>query len=516
MSTLTFFFIFVCIVAVLFLAINLLLAPSNPYSEKISAFECGFHSYLQTRLPFDISFFIYALLFLLFDLEILLLYPFVVSSYVNNIYGLIVMLIFSFVITIGFIFEIGRGALHISSRQNWQHNTPNKTIETMSFIGSKEVKRYYSTKRTSESREIELEAEDEKVKSFMRQAYDAMKGINLDSNNPFVIASSFLKNYPTVETSKSNITFSLLCSILYPQVETLKITELDFKVLLSIRPVRFSLPIAKEGQGDFFEVVGDRQGKGENVKAGVYKFINKSNDFSYIGSSAQLADRLMHAYLGNRIGKRKIELALQEFKLESFYLEVYILPDNLVEGKTNSEIKELTLFLEQFYILLYNPEYNVLKVAGSTVGRIFSEESRDKMRLAALARDIRGENNPMFGLSHSKETREILSKQKLGRILSEDVKAKISAALSGENHPRYGKTHTQESIEQNMLSQDSRQEIEVLDLETNIKTVYPSKRAAARALEISSATIDGYFRYTPKNSEKKPCKGRYVLTIVPS
>lgn len=47
----------------------------------------------------------------------------------------------------------------------------------------------------------------------------------------------------------------------------------------------------------------------------------------------------MHAYLGNRIGKRKIELALQEFKLESFYLDVYILPDNLIEGKTNTEIK---------------------------------------------------------------------------------------------------------------------------------------------------------------------------------
>lgn len=124
MSTLTIFFIFVCIVAVLFLVINLLLAPKNPYSEKISPFECGFHSYLQTRLPFDISFFIYALLFLLFDLEILLLYPFVVSSYVNNIYGLVVMLIFSIVITIGFIFELGKGALKIYNKQldNFTYN----------------------------------------------------------------------------------------------------------------------------------------------------------------------------------------------------------------------------------------------------------------------------------------------------------------------------------------------------------------------------------------------------------
>ena len=135
MSSLTFFFIFVCIIAVLFLIINLVLAPRNPYSEKISAFECGFHSYLQTRLPFDISFFIYALLFLLFDLEILLLYPFVVSSYINNIYGLIIMLIFSFAITIGFIFELGKGALKISNKQLDNFTINKKPIIQQNFIG---------------------------------------------------------------------------------------------------------------------------------------------------------------------------------------------------------------------------------------------------------------------------------------------------------------------------------------------------------------------------------------------
>ena len=87
MSSLTIFFIFVCIIAILFLAINFILAPRNPYNEKISAFECGFHSFLQTRLPFNISFFIYAIVFLLFDLEILLIYPFSVSAY--NIMGCI-------------------------------------------------------------------------------------------------------------------------------------------------------------------------------------------------------------------------------------------------------------------------------------------------------------------------------------------------------------------------------------------------------------------------------------------
>jgi NADH-ubiquinone oxidoreductase chain 3 len=119
MNSITFFIIFVCILAIIFLTINLLLAPHNPYQEKISSFECGFHSFLgQNRSEFNISFFVFALLFLIFDLEIFLLYPYAVSSYVNNIYGLIIFLIFSLVLTLGFVFEIGKGALAISSRQN--------------------------------------------------------------------------------------------------------------------------------------------------------------------------------------------------------------------------------------------------------------------------------------------------------------------------------------------------------------------------------------------------------------
>ena len=80
------------ILALLLLGINLLLSPHNPYQEKNSAFECGFHSFLgQNKMQFSISYFIFALLFLLFDLEILLVYPYVVSSYANGLYGLIII-----------------------------------------------------------------------------------------------------------------------------------------------------------------------------------------------------------------------------------------------------------------------------------------------------------------------------------------------------------------------------------------------------------------------------------------
>lgn len=118
MTSTTFFLVFIPILAILLLVINLLLSPHNPYQEKDSAFECGFHSFLgQNRTQFSISFFIFALLFLLFDLEILLVYPYVVSAYSNEIYGLVFMLVFFLVLTLGFAFELGKNALKIESRQ---------------------------------------------------------------------------------------------------------------------------------------------------------------------------------------------------------------------------------------------------------------------------------------------------------------------------------------------------------------------------------------------------------------
>lgn len=118
MTSTTFFIIFIPILSVILLAVNLLLAPHNPYQEKDSPFECGFNSFReQNRTQFAVSFFIFGLLFLLFDLEILLVYPYSVSSYTNDIYGLGTMLLFFVLLTLGFIFELGKGALTIDSEQ---------------------------------------------------------------------------------------------------------------------------------------------------------------------------------------------------------------------------------------------------------------------------------------------------------------------------------------------------------------------------------------------------------------
>lgn len=123
MSSITFFFFLVPILAILLLVINLVLSTHNPYQEKDSAFECGFHSFLgQNRTQFSISFFIFALLFLLFDLEILLVYPYIVSAYFNSLYGLVIMLVFFLVLTLGFAFELGKNALKIESKQMFTFN----------------------------------------------------------------------------------------------------------------------------------------------------------------------------------------------------------------------------------------------------------------------------------------------------------------------------------------------------------------------------------------------------------
>lgn len=154
MTSTTFFLVFIPILAVILLAVNLILAPHSPYEEKGSAFECGFHSFQQTRSPFNISFFIFALLFLLFDLEILLVYPYVVSAYTNGAYGLIVMLIFFVMLTLGFVYELGKGALKIDSRQT--NNISDNVVKNNLIIHIKTLRgkaqtralyqrRYYTT-----------------------------------------------------------------------------------------------------------------------------------------------------------------------------------------------------------------------------------------------------------------------------------------------------------------------------------------------------------------------------------
>jgi NADH-ubiquinone oxidoreductase chain 3 len=107
-------FIIVPILAFLLLGLNLLLSPHKPYEAKVSIYECGFQTIpLQTRSNFQIHFYIVGLLFLIFDLEILVLYPVSVTLYQISTYGFIIAMIFFIILTVGFVYEIGSGAISL-------------------------------------------------------------------------------------------------------------------------------------------------------------------------------------------------------------------------------------------------------------------------------------------------------------------------------------------------------------------------------------------------------------------
>jgi NADH-ubiquinone oxidoreductase chain 3 len=109
-------FIFVPILAFILLVLNILFSTHKPYESKISAYECGFSPVSgQTRTTFQINFYIVAMLFLVFDLEIMLLFPVAVSLYQISTFGFSVAIIFFFVLTIGFILEIGSGVMDLKS-----------------------------------------------------------------------------------------------------------------------------------------------------------------------------------------------------------------------------------------------------------------------------------------------------------------------------------------------------------------------------------------------------------------
>lgn len=116
MNNLFFLFIFVPLLSFILLALNVLLAPHKPDESKVSAYECGFSPvYGQTRSTFQIHFYIVAMLFLIFDLEILLLFPIAVTLYQVSIFGFSIAIIFFIVLTIGFVLEIGSGAIALTN-----------------------------------------------------------------------------------------------------------------------------------------------------------------------------------------------------------------------------------------------------------------------------------------------------------------------------------------------------------------------------------------------------------------
>ena len=94
-----------------FVVVNFILSLKNPDPEKLSAYECGFEPFEDSRMEFDVRFYLVAILFIIFDLEIAFLFPWAISLGNIGILGFSSMMIFLFILTIGFIYEWKKGAL---------------------------------------------------------------------------------------------------------------------------------------------------------------------------------------------------------------------------------------------------------------------------------------------------------------------------------------------------------------------------------------------------------------------
>ena len=94
-----------------FIAINYLASPNRPDPEKLSAYECGFEPFNDSRMEFDVRFYLVAILFIIFDLEIAFLFPWAISLGSLGALGFWSMMIFLAILTVGFIYEWKKGAL---------------------------------------------------------------------------------------------------------------------------------------------------------------------------------------------------------------------------------------------------------------------------------------------------------------------------------------------------------------------------------------------------------------------
>ena len=95
----------------LMLGLGRMVAPNRPDPEKLSPYECGFEAFEDARMKFDVRYYLVAILFILFDLEIAFLFPWAVVLRDIGMFGFVAMMIFLAILVVGFIYEWRKGAL---------------------------------------------------------------------------------------------------------------------------------------------------------------------------------------------------------------------------------------------------------------------------------------------------------------------------------------------------------------------------------------------------------------------
>jgi len=98
-------------IALAMVGASLVIAKQKPYPEKLSAYECGFEAFDDARRRFDVRFYLVAILFIIFDLEVAFLFPWAITLGDTGVFAFWSMMVFLGVLTVGFIYEWKKGAL---------------------------------------------------------------------------------------------------------------------------------------------------------------------------------------------------------------------------------------------------------------------------------------------------------------------------------------------------------------------------------------------------------------------
>ncbi len=98
-------------IGLVLLGLGFLIGRGGKDDEKLSAYECGFEAFEDSRMKFDVRYYLVAILFIIFDLEIAFLFPWAVSLDVVGVFGLLAMALFLLLLVVGFIYEWKKGAL---------------------------------------------------------------------------------------------------------------------------------------------------------------------------------------------------------------------------------------------------------------------------------------------------------------------------------------------------------------------------------------------------------------------
>jgi group I intron endonuclease len=197
-------------------------------------------------------------------------------------------------------------------------------------------------------------------------------------------------------------------------------------------------------------------------KSGIYRWVNIINNKSYIGSAKCLNNRLGIYYSSTTIKKRlekgssAIHSALLKYSYNNFKLEILEYCE-----------QNILISREQYYIDLLMPEYNICKIAGSTLGKVHSEATKEKIR-----NSIAGKNHPFYDKHHTYETRK-----KIGKALKLSNRICIMPRMRVE---------TKLKLSLVTIGVD----VKVFDLQNNLVKEFSSINKAGKYFDVGKSTIN--------------------------